>query len=156
MTYWPFWLGGLALAGVALGHWFLVGKLMSVSSRFSAVVDATRGLATKEPLGESFVFLGALAVGGLLAALVSGGVHPALVASPGAAFTRLFGGSPASVIGVCAVGGAFVGFGTRMGTGCTSGHGLCGVARFEKGSLLATAAFFGTGALVSLALGAVS
>jgi uncharacterized membrane protein YedE/YeeE len=48
-----------------------------------------------------------------------------------------------------------VGFGTRMATGCTSGHGLCGVARFEKGSLLATCCFFGTGVIVSFVMNAV-
>jgi hypothetical protein len=50
-------------------------------------------------------------------------------------------------------GGALVGFGTRMAGGCTSGHGMCGVSRFQKGSLLATAAFFGTGVVTSLLLG---
>lgn len=156
MTYWPFWLGGIALAAVALGHWLLVGKLMSVSSRFSMLVDRVRGEATREPPVDSLIFFGGLALGGLIAALVAGGFHPSLLASPGRAFETLFGSGTASTVGVCSVGGVLVGFGTRMGTGCTSGHGLCGVARFEKGSLLATAAFFGVGCLVSIALGALS
>lgn len=42
MTYWPFWAGGLALAGIALGHWLLVGRLMAVSGRFSELVDRLR------------------------------------------------------------------------------------------------------------------
>jgi uncharacterized membrane protein YedE/YeeE len=41
--------------------------------------------------------------------------------------------------------GLFVGFGTRLGNGCTSGHGVCGVARLSPRSLAATAAFMGAG-----------
>jgi uncharacterized membrane protein YedE/YeeE len=45
-----------------------------------------------------------------------------------------------------------LGFGTRMGGGCTNGHGLVGCARLRPGSLAATACFFGVATLVSLAL----
>ena len=37
--------------------------------------------------------------------------------------------------------GLLVGFGTRMGNGCTSGHGACGIARFSRRSLVATITF---------------
>ncbi|AUZ04106.1 MULTISPECIES: YeeE/YedE family protein [Vitreoscilla] len=37
--------------------------------------------------------------------------------------------------------GLLVGFGTRMGSGCTSGHGICGISRLSKRSLVATAVF---------------
>lgn len=40
--------------------------------------------------------------------------------------------------------GALVGFGTRLGNGCTSGHGICGLARLSKRSLVAVAVFMGT------------
>jgi len=39
------------------------------------------------------------------------------------------------------IAGLAVGFGTRLGSGCTSGHGICGIARFSKRSFLATAVF---------------
>jgi uncharacterized protein len=39
--------------------------------------------------------------------------------------------------------GLLVGFGTRLGSGCTSGHGVCGIARLSKRSIAATAMFFG-------------
>ncbi|MBL4621153.1 MAG: YeeE/YedE family protein [Immundisolibacteraceae bacterium] len=48
--------------------------------------------------------------------------------------------------------GFLVGFGTRMGGGCTSGHGICGLGRLSKRSLVATASFF----LVGLATASVS
>ena len=46
------------------------------------------------------------------------------------------------------VGGLLVGFGTRMGGGCTSGHGVCGLARFSPRSLVATLVFMAAGAAV--------
>ena len=44
-------------------------------------------------------------------------------------------------------GGLLVGFGTRLGSGCTSGHGLCGMARLSRRSVAATATFFGVAML---------
>jgi uncharacterized membrane protein YedE/YeeE len=50
---------------------------------------------------------------------------------------------PAAIV----AGGLLVGFGTRMANGCTSGHGVCGVSRLSKRSLVATAVFMSAGAL---------
>lgn len=46
---------------------------------------------------------------------------------------------------VLIIGGIMVGFGTRLGSGCTSGHGVCGIARFSKRSILATSIFMLSG-----------
>ena len=43
-----------------------------------------------------------------------------------------------------AIAGLLVGFGTRLGSGCTSGHGVCGLARLSVRSLTATGVFFAT------------
>lgn len=43
------------------------------------------------------------------------------------------------------VAGLLVGFGTRLGSGCTSGHGVCGVSRLSQRSMVATAAFMAAG-----------
>ena len=43
------------------------------------------------------------------------------------------------------IAGLLVGWGTRYGSGCTSGHGVCGLARLSPRSLVATLAFMGTG-----------
>lgn len=45
------------------------------------------------------------------------------------------------------LGGLLVGFGTRLGGGCTSGHGVCGLARLSPRSIVATATFMFTAAL---------
>jgi hypothetical protein len=47
---------------------------------------------------------------------------------------------PGSMITV-AVAGLLVGFGTRLGSGCTSGHGICGIARLSPRSIAATLVF---------------
>lgn len=46
--------------------------------------------------------------------------------------------------------GLMVGYGTRLGNGCTSGHGICGLARFSKRSLAAVAVFMGMAFLTVL------
>ena len=51
-----------------------------------------------------------------------------------------------------AVAGVLVGFGTRLGSGCTSGHGVCGIARLSPRSLLATVSFLATGMLTASAM----
>jgi uncharacterized protein len=50
-------------------------------------------------------------------------------------------------IGLLALGGFLVGFGTRMGNGCTSGHAVCGIARFSVRSIAATLTFMTSGFL---------
>jgi hypothetical protein len=50
-------------------------------------------------------------------------------------------------LGLTAVAGLIVGFGTSLGNGCTSGHGVCGVSRLSTRSIIATSAFVFTGAV---------
>jgi uncharacterized membrane protein YedE/YeeE len=56
--------------------------------------------------------------------------------------TTMAGGLP-----LLAVSGLLVGFGTQMGGGCTSGHGVCGIAHLSRRSLVATAVFMSTAIL---------
>jgi uncharacterized protein len=70
-----------------------------------------------------------------------------LIAAP--VLYRVLGGSVSSIDidvawPIVIVGGVLVGVGTRLGSGCTSGHGVCGMARFSRRSILATAIFMGT------------
>jgi len=53
------------------------------------------------------------------------------------------------------IGGLFVGFGTRLGSGCTSGHGVCGMSRFSPRSLIATASFMSAGIATVAAMNAL-
>ena len=59
----------------------------------------------------------------------------------------LIGSSPRS-LGMLAFAGLLVGVGTRLGSGCTSGHGVCGISRLSPRSLIATLTFILVGMLV--------
>jgi uncharacterized membrane protein YedE/YeeE len=84
----------------------------------------------------------------LLGAILVGAIGERLCASGPAATLAV---SPAALL----AGGLLVGFGTRMAGGCTSGHGLTGVARLRPASLVATATFFAAGIATSYALEAL-
>jgi len=98
------------------------------------------------PAYAHLVFLMMIGVGGLLSALQTGTFNADW--SLGTSFNEIMGAGPV-MIGYLVLGGLAVGFGTRMASGCTTGHGLCGVSRFQVGSFVATGAFFGTGIAVS-------
>jgi uncharacterized protein len=81
-----------------------------------------------------------------LAGLVGGGLG-AWVLWP-QAFGAPVLGSPAAWV----TAGLLVGIGTRIGGGCTSGHGVCGIGRLSRRSVVATMTFMATGAATVLAL----
>lgn len=112
---------GIAAAIMLLGN----GRIAGVSGMFSRVL----GLADGGPpwLLALFFTLG-LPIGA------------ALVAANMAVEVRF----PAS-FGLLALGGLIVGIGTRLGGGCTSGHGVCGVSRLSPRSIVATTTFMATG-----------
>ena len=72
----------------------------------------------------------------LVAALAVGAVFE--LAAP-----ATFDAGPVHPLWLIAISGGLVGVGTRLANGCTSGHGLCGLGRFSKRSLVATCTFFG-------------
>lgn len=73
-----------------------------------------------------------------------------LIAAP--LLYQLFASLPESRIdadwGILVVAGLCVGLGSRIGSGCTSGHGVCGISRLSPRSLIATLTFMGAGFLV--------
>ena len=56
-------------------------------------------------------------------------------------------------IPILIIGGLAVGIGTRIGNGCTSGHGICGISRFSLRSIVATISFILTGVITVLIFG---
>jgi uncharacterized membrane protein YedE/YeeE len=116
-------VGGL-LIGLA------VALMMLLNGRIAGISSIVSGLLTPKAgdTGWRVAFVVGLLLGALAFILAVGGPTPVdVLASP-----------PAILIG-----GLLVGFGTRMGSGCTSGHGLCGIARFSRRSIVATSVFFG-------------
>ena len=116
-------IGGL-LIGLAVALMLLLnGRIAGVSGIVGGLVNSKAG-----DTGWRAAFVIGLPLGALAYILVAGGPAPVdVLASP-----------PAILIG-----GLLVGFGTRMGSGCTSGHGLCGLALLSRRSVVATAVFFG-------------
>jgi hypothetical protein len=101
------------------------------------------------PWTAHLTFLISLAIGGLIATLLR--TQHIASADLGPKFASIFGHGPAAM-GVLVGAGVLIGVGTRMGGGCSSGHGLSGCSRLQPGSLVGTAAFFGTAVVVSLLL----
>ncbi|MGQ0504763.1 MAG: YeeE/YedE family protein [Myxococcaceae bacterium] len=150
-------LGADADALVAALHAATLEEMGQSSSQPAVSSDSTPvSEAPGKPLRANAVpwtapalFLLMLVVGGAVAAMLRGGFRVQL--TPGPLFEHFFSTGAAGLV-VLLAGGLCVGFGTQMAGGCTSGHGLSGTARFQPGSLAATASFFGAGAGVSLLL----
>lgn len=146
--HWPWWLGALALAGVAVAHVVTLGRPLGVSGLLERVVRRSGDRLS------SVLFLGGLVLGGLVAALTGGEAEAGAVAPMGSVHVAaLEGGLPRW--GLLLGGSVLVGLGTALAGGCTSGHGLVGCARLQPGSLVTTAAFFGTAVALSLGLAAI-
>ena len=130
-AYWSSLAGGMILGLSAALFLVLNGRVAGVSGVFGRL------------LGGRFVLLNGAFVVGLL-------MGPALHA-------LAFGAPPRMTIEaswpVIVVAGLLVGFGTRMGSGCTSGHGVVGLARLSPRSMAATAAFLTAGVATATLMG---
>lgn len=102
------------------------GRIAGISGILGGLLQRDR-----EEVPWRAVFVGALVIGGV--------VYAALAPQAFAV------GIDRSAFAIAAA-GLLVGFGTRLGNGCTSGHGVCGMSRFSRRSLVATLTFMATGA----------
>ncbi len=121
-------LGGL-LIGLASAMLLVAnGRIAGISGITGGVLRLQKG----ETLWRALFVLG-LVVGGAIAAWIS----PSSI-------TFDLDRSTTTLV----VAGLFVGVGTQMGNGCTSGHGVCGVSRFSKRSMVSVVTFMSVAALV--------
>ncbi|HEY0445209.1 MAG TPA: YeeE/YedE thiosulfate transporter family protein [Allosphingosinicella sp.] len=121
-------IGGGLLIGSAAGLLLLLtGRVAGVSGM---IASATRMGSGGTPWSQATAFIVGLPIGAALIAL--------LVRTPEVIVT--------SSVPLLIVAGLLVGFGTRLGNGCTSGHGVCGMARLSPRSLAATATFMASAA----------
>ena len=129
-------LAGGILIGIAAALMLLgVGRIAGVSgiaARATEISDS--GL----PKSSAWLFLLGLPAGAALVMLFSGPLNPSF----------------ASPIYLAAA-GLIVGIGTRIGGGCTSGHGVCGMSRLSPRSLVATVTFMATGIATVAAMNAL-
>jgi uncharacterized membrane protein YedE/YeeE len=119
------WLGiagGILIGGAATALLLLAGRIAGVSGMLAAALGILRDGA---PWRQAAAFVAGIPIGALLIT----------------AFAREPRIEITSSISLLVVGGLLVGFGTRLANGCTSGHGVCGVARVSTRSLVATCVF---------------
>ncbi|CAE6924607.1 hypothetical protein ACOMICROBIO_GDFFDHBD_02198 [Vibrio sp. B1REV9] len=125
---WMSLIGGVMVGASAVILMLFTGKTAGISGILNGAVENTDRV-------WRIVFLIAMALGGLFAFYVMHGHAP-----------EQYSDSLLLVV----LAGLFVGVGTRIGNGCTSGHGICGMGRFSVRSLVATCTFMATAMLTVL------
>ena len=124
--------GGL-LIGLSVALFFILnGRMIGISG------IASNFLVSKNNRIENFLFLVGLILGPLIYNLISG---------------KEINISISSSLILLIIGGSLVGFGTRLSSGCTSGHGISGISRFSLRSIIATITFMIVGILTVLVTG---
>jgi uncharacterized membrane protein YedE/YeeE len=118
-------LGGVLIGFSASLFWSLNGRIAGVSGILAGVFQSH---GRERQVRLAFLL-------GLLLAGVAFAISSNRIAVPALPLLPLAGA------------GLLVGFGTRLGGGCTSGHGVCGLSRFSLRSLIAVLTFMSTGAL---------
>jgi hypothetical protein len=118
-------LGGALIGVSATLLLTLNGKVAGVSGIFGGLLDAT---------GEDREWRASFLAGLLLAGTIAAWLQPGAIGRP-----------PALPLGLMVIAGLLVGIGTQLASGCTSGHGVCGISRGSKRSVAATLAFVSAG-----------
>ncbi|MFO0667508.1 MAG: YeeE/YedE family protein [Polyangiaceae bacterium] len=118
-------MGGALIGCAATLFLFAHGRICGVSGLFGGLLRRD-----SDAYGIRAAFVGGLVLAGALLRFI----YPSVFATT---FTPS--------LGLAAGAGALVGFGTQLGNGCTSGHGICGISRLSPRSLVATGAFMASG-----------
>lgn len=130
-TPWAGLIGGMLIGLASLLMLMMTGKIAGISGIAAGLMSSKAGA-----VGWRAAFVIGLIIGGLIYVPLTG---------------NSIGVNLQVGWGWMLVGGFLVGFGTRMGSGCTSGHGVSGISRMSARSLAATATFLAT-ALVTVYL----
>lgn len=149
---WHWALGGAVLALVTLVLLFVSNRRLGVSTGFEDVCGLViRNAYFQRPsrvrgAAWRFPFLGGLVLGGVLSAALGGGWEPFWDLGM---FDTEVGLGPAGKLGWMFGGGVLIGFGTRMAGGCTSGHGLFGMANLERSGIVTSLAYMASGVVTT-------
>jgi uncharacterized membrane protein YedE/YeeE len=125
------WTGGLLIGCSAVAMLASLGRITGISGIVWGAISGQADNAWR------WLFLVGLPLGALLYHGISGEPFPT---------------PSAKAPWVAAAGGLLVGIGVKLGGGCTSGHGVCGIGRLSVRSLVATVVFMTTGVLTVLVL----
>ena len=131
-TPWASLIGGLIIGAASVGMLVLQGRIAGISGIAGGLLAPAPG-----DIGWRAAFVGGLLAGGVTLGLLR---------------PDWFVDTTDTTYAMVAVAGLLVGFGTRLGSGCTSGHGVCGIGRLAPRSIAATLTFITTGALAVLAV----
>ena len=126
-------LSGGLLIGLSVALFFILnGRMIGISG------IASNFLISKDNRIENFLFLFGLILGPLIYNQITG---------------REINISISSSLILLIIGGVLVGFGTKLSSGCTSGHGISGISRFSLRSIIATITFMIVGIITVLITG---
>jgi uncharacterized protein len=148
MQPWHWLAAGTAIALITLVLLFVSNTRLGISSGFDDLCSLALGQPyfTRSSVRSSrrwrLPFLLGLFLGGVASAAFSGGWHPTWALGM---FDQRIGWGPVGKLAWMFGGGLLIGFGTRLGGGCTSGHAIFGVSNFEVPSLLTTISFMAGG-----------
>lgn len=132
----PALIGGLLIGLASATLWIGNGRIAGISGIFGQLLPPARTVLWR------LVFLAALVFGTWISSILIPGLG---VGGPGGAPARLVEAPSGWTLGTplwLAVAGLLTGLGTKIGNGCTSGHGICGLARLSVRSFVAVAVFF--------------
>jgi uncharacterized protein len=148
LSPWHWAAAGAAIAVITLALLFVGSRRLGLSSGFEDVC----GLVLSQPYFRRsglraarqwrVPLVAGLVLGGFLSAVLGGGWQPTWDLG---VFDTVIGLGPAGKLAWMFVGGLFVGFGTRLAGGCTSGHGIFGISNMELPSLITTVSFMAGG-----------
>ncbi|MBE7438565.1 MAG: YeeE/YedE family protein [Spirochaetales bacterium] len=152
LEYWPFYIGGPAIALVAVSTVLFGGKFISVTRGYVSACSILikRPFFVREEMGGPFgfrtMFAAGIIIGGFIAALTTQGYRPSFDLG---SFQSLWG-QDLWVMAVVLVSGGFLwGYGSRLARGCTSGNSIAGLSRGSLASLMATVCFLVGGVIVT-------
>jgi uncharacterized membrane protein YedE/YeeE len=141
-------VAGAGIAAVTLCLLLIASRRLGISTGFEDVCSLVlanpyfRRSSVRSGREWRLPLLAGLVLGGFLSAVLGGGWTPTWALGR---FDQVIGMGPAGKLAWMFAGGLLIGFGTRLGGGCTSGHGIFGLSNFELPSLLTTVSFMAGG-----------
>ncbi|MCW1488669.1 YeeE/YedE family protein [Acinetobacter baumannii] len=119
-------VGGLLLGVATVGYLYINGRIAGISGLLAQFISPSRDIFKS----SAFWFIAGL----VITPFIYGYFYQPEIEIKANSFVLILAG-------------ILVGFGTRLGSGCTSGHGICGMSRLSKRSIIATAVFMFAGML---------